>query len=184
LLVANLDHRPDERERLCTDQHLSRLSGLLQTRRNVHRVAGREPLLGAGQHLAGVDADPALDAQLRHRVAHLDRGPARTERVVLVRHRHAEDRHHRVADELLHRAAVRLDDPLHPLEVARQHRLQRLRIHRLPERGRANDVAEKHGHHLAVRADRHEPRLEQGPHRINAWQRRSRSTSTTWAASG
>ena len=98
--------------------------------------------------------------ELRQRVAHLDRRPAGAERVVLVRHRHAEHRHHRVADELLHRAAVRLDDPPHPLEVTRQERLQRLRIDRLAERRRADDVAEQHRHDLPVRADSHEPRLE------------------------
>ena len=32
------------------------------------------------------------------------------------------------------RAAVRLDDRLHPLEIARQQTLQRLRINRLPQR--------------------------------------------------
>ena len=75
--------------------------------------------------------------------------------------RHPEDRHHRVADELLHRPAVRLDDRLHPLEVARQQRPQRLGIRRLPQRGRADHVAEQHRHrlpHLAL-----EPRvLESG----------------------
>ena len=69
-----------------------------------------------------------VDAELGQRVAHLDRRAARPQRVVLVHDRNAEDRHHRVADELLHRAAVRLDDPLHPLEVARQQRPQRLRV--------------------------------------------------------
>ena len=43
------------------------------------------------------------------RVAQLDRRANRTERVVLAHGRHAEDRHHRVADELLDRAAVPLD---------------------------------------------------------------------------
>ena len=57
---------------------------------------------------------------------------------------------------------MRLDDPLHPLEVARQQPLQRLRIHRLPERRRADHVAEQHRHDLPVRAVRHESRLEQG----------------------
>jgi hypothetical protein len=51
-------------------------------------------------------------------VPHLDCGPERAERVVLVHDRHAEHGHHRIADELLHRAAVPLDDRLHPLEVA------------------------------------------------------------------
>ena len=97
---------------------------LLEPRGDVDRVAGREPLLGAGDDLAGVHADPALDAELRASAsAHLHRRPAGAQRVVLVQPRHAEDGHHRVADELLHRAAVRLDDRLHPLEVAGEQRL-------------------------------------------------------------
>ena len=37
----------DERERVRADQHLSRLRRLLEARRHVDRVAGRQPLLGA-----------------------------------------------------------------------------------------------------------------------------------------
>src|SRR5262249_7808293 len=72
------------------------------------------------------------------------------ERVVLVRLRHTEHGHDRVADELLHRSAVRLDDPLHPLEVPGQQRPQRLRIGRLAELGRAGQVAEQHRHRLTL----------------------------------
>ena len=58
------------------------------------------------------------------------------------------------------RAAVRPDDPLHPLEVAREESLQRLRIYRLPQSRRTDHVAEKHRHHLPMRAPRHKSRLE------------------------
>ena len=88
------------------------------------------------------------------RVAHLDRRPHRPQRVVLVHDRHAEHGHHRVADELLDGAAVALDDRLHPLEVAREQRAQRLRVEPLAERGRAGDVAEEDGHGLALLARR------------------------------
>ena len=64
--------------------------------------------------------------------------------------RDPEHSHHRVADELLHRAAVALDDRLHPLEVAGKQRPDRLRVGRLPERRRADDVAEQDGHDLAL----------------------------------
>ena len=57
---------------------------------------------------------------------------------------HAEDRHHRVADELLHGPAVPLDDRLRRLEVACHHPPQALRVEPLPECGRAGDVAEEH----------------------------------------
>ena len=43
-------------------------------------------------------------------VAHLDRRPNRAQRVVLVDLREPEDGHRRVADELLDRAAVALED--------------------------------------------------------------------------
>jgi hypothetical protein len=66
-----------------------------------------------------------------------------------VRDRDPEDRHDRVSDELLDRAAVALNDRLHPPEVADKQRPQRLRVDRLRERGRADDVTEEYGHHLA-----------------------------------
>ena len=100
--------------------------------------------------LAGVDADAGLDAELGQGVAHLDRGSAGPQRVVLVHLRNPEDGHDRVADELLHRAAVRLDDRLHPLEVAGEERAQRLGVGRLAECGRAGDVAEEDGDGLAL----------------------------------
>ena len=138
-----------ERMRRLADQHLARRRRLLEPRRHVHRVPGRQPLRRARHHLAGVHADPAADPELRQRVPHLHRRPARPQRVVLVRRGDPEHRHHRVADELLHRAAVRLDDRLHPLEVAGQQRPQRLRIRRLAQRRRAGHVAEQHRHRLA-----------------------------------
>ena len=109
----------DERERRLPDQHLARLRRLLQPRRHVDRVAGREPLLRPGHDLARHDADPPLQPELGQRVSHLDRRAHRAQRVVLVQHRHPEHGHHGVADELLDAAAVPLDDRLHPLEVAR-----------------------------------------------------------------
>ena len=117
---------------LLADQDLARLRRLLEPRGDVDRVTGREPLLGAGHDLAGRHADASLDAELGERVAHLDRRAHRPQRVVLVHDRDAEDGHHRVADELLDRAAVALDDRPHPLEVAGEQRPQRLRVERSP----------------------------------------------------
>ena len=145
-----LDRAADELEGGLADQDLVGIGGVLQAGGHVDRVAGGEPLLGPGDHLAGVHADPPLHAQLGERRPHLDRRPAGAQRVVLVHLRHPEDRHHRVTDELLHRAAVRLDDRLHPLEVAGEQPLQRLRVDRLAERGRADHVAEQHGDDLAM----------------------------------
>ena len=53
--------------------------------------------------------------------------------VVLVRDQQAEHRNASVTDELLDRPPVPLDDRLHSLEVAREHRLDRLGIGRLTQ---------------------------------------------------
>ena len=107
----------------------------------------------ARHHLAGVDPDP--DPQLRHlarlergvhaldRTLHVEGGSHRPERVVLVDAREAEDGHHGVADELLHRAAVPLDGDPHLL-VPRAHQLaQRLGVETLAEHGRIGQVAKE-----------------------------------------
>ena len=91
---------------------------------------------------------------LRDRRLHLRRGANRTERVVLVRDRDAEHGHDRVADELLDRAAVPLEDDAKILEVAAHACAQRLGIGRLAECGRADEVAEENGDDLALLARR------------------------------
>ena len=72
------------RERRAADEHLARRRRLLEPGRDVDRVAGDEPLAGAGDDLAGVHADPPSIAELGQRVAHLDRRAHRAQRVVLV----------------------------------------------------------------------------------------------------
>ena len=103
----------DQRPGRLADQHLARAGRLLEARRHVHGVADDQRLARrgvAGEHVAGVHADPGLDlAQRAHRVAHLERRPHRPERVVLVDDGDPEHRHERVADHLLDRAAVALD---------------------------------------------------------------------------
>ena len=116
-----------QQPRLPTEQDLPRPGRLLEPRRDIDRVAAHERL-GALNDLAGVDADPRLDPQLRQRLPHLDRCPQRPQRVVFVQHRHPEHRHDRVADELLHRPSMPLDDRAHSLEIARHHAPHRLRI--------------------------------------------------------
>ena len=94
----------------------------LEARREVHRVADDRVLHAllaadvARDDLAGVDADAgperlqsALDelhVELRERLAHPDRGAHRVERVVVLRHGRAEDRHDRVADVLVDDAVL------------------------------------------------------------------------------
>ena len=93
--------------------------GLLEARRDVDGIAGDERLaLAADDDPARVDPDPCLESVLRDRGTHLRCCTHRPESVVLVRDRDPEDRHDRVADELLDGATVTLDDHAEILEVA------------------------------------------------------------------
>ena len=159
-----LDALAHEPVGLLAEQHLAGLGRLLQARRDVDRVAGREPLLGAGDDLAGVHAHAQLQAravallelvvQLVEPAAQLVGGAHRAERVVLVHRGHAEDGHDRVADELLDGAAVPLDDRLGRLEVAGHDVPQALGIDPLAEGRRPGDIAEEHRDRLARLANR------------------------------
>ena len=64
--------------------------------------------------------------------------------VVLVRDRRAPDRHHRVADELLDRAAVALDQRAARVEVAREQLAHLLGVAALGQRREADEVGEEH----------------------------------------
>jgi hypothetical protein len=68
--------------------------------------------------------------------------------VVFVHQRYPEHRDHRVADELLDRPAVRLDDRPHVFVVTRQHPRHSLGVSRFPERSRPDDVTENERHRL------------------------------------
>ena len=92
--------------------------GLLKARGDVHRLAGGERRLRiVDDDLARLDADPRLETELVHLVEHRERRAHGARRVVLVRARHPERRHHRVAGELLDRAAVLLDALRRAVEV-------------------------------------------------------------------
>ena len=75
--------------------------------------------------------------------ADVERRPRRTQRVVLVRDGNTEGGHDGIARVLLHRAAVSRDRGRHRLEVASQHRAERLGVERLGERHRLDDVDEE-----------------------------------------
>ncbi len=142
-----------EHASLSADQRLSRRSRLLEARSDVDGVARDERLaLAADDDLAGVDADPRLEPVLGDRGAHLRGSTDRAQGIVLMRDRDPEDRHDRVADELLHRSAVALDDRAQILEVAAHASAQRLGIGRLPQRRGADEVAEEDGDNLALLA--------------------------------
>jgi hypothetical protein len=107
--------------------------GGLQARCGVDDVAGRHSLALVGscaqgdEGLAGRDGAAELQlerrlglVQLADRIANRQRGANGSLGVVLVGDRGAEDGHHRVADELLHGAAVPLDLAAQPCVVGRQ----------------------------------------------------------------
>ena len=145
------------------EQHLAGRGGLLEPGRDVDGVAGRELLVGASPPptmtspvlIAGagddLDAVVALElgVQLAQRIADLGRRADGAKRVVLAHGRHAEHGHDRVADELLHRAAVALEHGLDGLEVAPHDAAEELGVEPLAERGRPGDVGEEDGDDLA-----------------------------------
>ena len=151
--------RLDGAEGALADQDLARLGGLLQARGQVDRLAGDQevaPGARAGDDEAGVDPDPqrhlhvAPLGQARQARAHHQRGPHRPLGIVLVRGRDAEHRHHRVADELLDRAAVGLGRPRELVVEIAQEAAQRLGIHARRELGGSGQVGEEHGRELAL----------------------------------
>ena len=101
----------------------------------------------ARQH-AGTGAMPG--SQRPHRVHQVERRPDRAFGVVLVGDRRTPDGHHRVADELLDRAAVALDDVAGEVEVAGQQLPGLLRVAALRERREADEVGEQDRHEAAL----------------------------------
>ena len=149
--------------RRLADEHGAGLGGRLDPRRRVDEVAGDHPLpLGADRdrRLAGEHARPRpqlgrahLVAERRHGGDEVERRAHRALGVVLGRRRRPPHRHHRVADELLDRAAVEPDQPVARLEVAREELAHLLRVAVLGERREPDEVGEEH---------RHEPPLGDG----------------------
>ena len=138
---------------------------LLEASRRVDRVSGRERLTTRGitrDDLAGVHADPHRQfhpelhtedcAQLGDAGSQVERPPNRPEGIVFVGRREAEHAHHRVSDVLLHLPAVRPQCARRNLEVARLDIPQHLWIETLPERRRADEVAEDDRDQRAPRA--------------------------------
>jgi hypothetical protein len=123
----------------------------LQTRGRVHDVA-RGQRFGADrdERLARVDADPKLDPLLAGPLADGKRGADCTLGIVLVCDRGAEQRHHRIADELLDRAAPALEHLSQVRVVRREEGAHVLGIHLFGARGEADQVGEEHGDDLAL----------------------------------
>ena len=123
---------------------------VLQARCRVDDVPRDHPLAlgrsGVERHerLAGRDRHahlepPLLDDRVADREARTDR----TLRVVLVSSRRAEDGHHRVADELLHRAPVALELGAQLRVVRRERGAHVLGVELLGERRRPDEIGEE-----------------------------------------
>ena len=157
-----VDRVTDQPERVAPEQDVAGTRRLLEPRGDIDRVAGGER---ARRRAAPVTASPVLTpmrtarstpalaaqltAQLRDLLAHLGRRADGTQRVVLVRDRDPEDRHHRVADVVLDRPAVALDHVAHAAKPALHRPPQRLGIDPLSQRRRSHDVGKDHGDDLA-----------------------------------
>jgi hypothetical protein len=154
-----------------TDEHPVHGSRALQPRGRVHHVSGRHPLARfrasreVDQRLARVDGDANLDlAALASPVANRKGGADSALRVVLVRDRCAEQRHHRIADELLDGSAEPFELRAQPLVIRAQDRLDVLGIELLGTRCEADEVGEQHGDDLPLAAGiRHPPSLGRPP---------------------
>ncbi len=138
------------------DEHRSGLSCGLDPRSGVHKVSRNHPLaLGAECHrrLAGQHAGPRLQrlVELRNRCDEVERRPDGPLGVVLRGRRRAPYRHDRVADELLHRAPVALDQRAGQLGVAREQLARLLRVAGLGDGREADEVDEQDGHEATFR---------------------------------
>ena len=157
----DFDLVPSEPVGEVAEDHFATARRLFQPRGGVHGVARDHPLgraRVARDHLAAVDPDviAQLEARVRaesgvqrlQRRLHVRGRTDRANGVVLVPDRQPEDGHHRVADELLHRAAVALERDAHAVEV-RRHDV----AHRVRARGRAaQGVDLRHREHDRHRA--------------------------------
>ncbi len=162
-------------ETSAVDEDLAGLGGRLEPCRDVDGIACDERLperrvagddLASRDSYAHVDRHPEGAAELVvescESVSHLSSGANGPKRIVLVEGRDPEDGHEGVADVLLDRAAVPLDDCVHDLEVAVEHSTRRLRLEPLHQRRRPHDVRKHDGDDLSclsrAREDRCQPR--------------------------
>ena len=97
---------------------------------------------------------------LGHGLLHPECGADGALGVVLVRHGRAEDRHHVVADVLVHPAAVALHLLAEPAQAALHEALHRLGVHRLGHSRVARQVGEHHRDLAPLLRQRERARLD------------------------
>ena len=128
-----------------------------------HRLAFRGAGADIDERLPGVDGDPHLKVGLlRAPVTDRKRRPHRPLRIVLMRDGRAEDRHHRVADELLDGSSTALELVAEVSVIRGKHRAHVLGIELLRPRREADEVDEDDGDGLSLLAERTFLRLERG----------------------
>ena len=113
------------------------------------------------EHLTRRDSDAELELVLDRELADGESGADGSLGIVLVGDGSAEQRHDRVADELLDRASVALQLGAKASVVRAEERLHVLRVHRLRLRREPDEVAEEDGDDLAFSAG-HDERLRRG----------------------
>ncbi len=154
-----VDHVPRRAIGRLADEHAVHGSRGLQAGSRVDDVPRRHPLslrracAEQNERLAGVDGDPHLDVSLLAcPVTNRERGANRALRIVLVRDRGAEERHHGVADELLDGAAVALELAAQTLPVRCEHGTHIFGVELFRPRREPDEVGEEHGDDLPLLA--------------------------------
>ena len=164
--VLELEQPLDQPLRGGADQHLARAGGVLQPRGDVRGLADQAQVVApryraqiADHHQPAVNAD--VETQLfpvrrqarmlepGDRLDHLETGPDRARRIVVMRGRIAEAHQHRIAQEPHHLALVARDDVDAGLVEMMQDVAQILRVQPVGERGRSDQIGEADGQEAA-----------------------------------
>ena len=141
--------------RRLTDKHDAGISGRLNPACGVDEIARHHPLtlsMKRDRGLPGEDTDARLQVrvELGNRSHEVERRPHRPLSVVLLRNRRPPHRHHRITNELLHRAAIQRNKPAARVEIARQKLTHLLRIPRLRQPRKTNQIREQHRHQTTL----------------------------------
>ena len=150
LLADRFEHDRDARGPLgrLSHEHAAGCRGGLEPGGGVDQVARDHTLVGrtdGDRRLAGQHPSPGRDPgpQRADRIDQVERCTDGPFRVVLARDRGTPDRHDRITDELLDRAAVSLDDIPAEVEVAGQEFVGLLGVTPLRERRESHEVREQ-----------------------------------------
>ena len=154
------------------DHDLARARSLLEPSRHVDGVAhhtGLRAVPDRPRHdQPAVDPDPELEGRghlFGPSLDHLEHGDRRLhgpDGIVLVRHGHPEDGHHRVADEFLHRPLAGLDAGGELGEGPGHEGSEVLGIELLRDRGEPDEVGEEDRHATTLARHAHRARLGDG----------------------